>query len=128
MENEKREVSTTSDKVDLSLVTDEMITGLDQAETVMSLTKEYLKLKKGQAKRFVFIQNSEFVKEDTGEILPAVDLMDENKQLYLSASIQIVNACRSLKPFTGIEIEYIEDEKLGGGKTLKKHRIDLLNS
>ena len=132
-ENENEMVETKPIKMDMSKVTEEMTANLATAEAVVSLNKTYLKLAKNKAKRFLYTGLSSWDNEadkDTGEIktVPCVVLMDMDKNMFITASHVIVNACKDLNQFAGIEIEYTGDKKLTGGKSLKEYRVVLLNS
>jgi hypothetical protein len=125
-------------KNDLSKVNEDMLTNLATAEPIMNLNKTYAKFEEGKARRFVFGGVTEFVKEEytdqkTGEItpaktLPAVNLIDGDKNIYITASNVIVNACKDLPEWTGLEIELTGTKKLTGGKKLNEFRIMLLNA
>lgn len=128
MSDETKEVTTPEIKVDLSKVTDDMTANLATAEAVVNLNKEYLQLEKGKAERFLFTGLSEFVKEDTGEVVDCVVLMDASKNLFITGSHVIYNACKDLPSFSGIEIEFTGEKKLSGGKKLKEYRVILLNA
>lgn len=115
-------------KTDLSKITNEMVVNLETAERVMDITKEYLKLELKKPKRLLFAGTSEFLDNETGELLKAINFIDSKKRMYLTASTVIYNACKDLPNFSAIEIEYIGDKDLSKGRTMKRYRVTLLNS
>jgi len=112
----------------LSKITNEMVVNLETAERVMDITKEYLKLELKKPKRLLFAGTSEFLDNETGELLKAINFIDSKKRMYLTASTVIYNACKDLPNFSAIEIEYIGDKDLSKGRTMKRYRVTLLNS
>jgi hypothetical protein len=122
-------------KTDLSKVNNDILTNLATAEPVMNLVKNYATFEKDKPKRFVFAGNTIFTKENinenTGEItyndLPAINLIDAEKNMFISASNVIVNACKDLPDFTALEITLTGQKKLSGGKKLNEFSVKLLN-
>jgi len=112
----------------LANVTDEMLSGLEEAKAAVVLNREYLNLKKGDPDRFLVTGLSEMLNSETGELTPTVVLMNAKKELFITASHMIVNATKDLEQFTPVEIEYTGDKKLAGKKTLKQYKITLLNA
>ena len=102
--------------------------GLEEAKgTGLNLVKEYLEMDVSEMKRFVLFGFGEMINKEDGEITVTAELMDSGKQLYLTASFIIVNAVKNCPLGTGVAITYKGEEKLKGGKKLKKFNVELLD-
>lgn len=123
--NEKKEVVKV--KVDLSKVTEKMTTTLATAEVVMDLQKEYLRLEKSKPKRFLFVETGEQLDISTGELTPTVTLLDDQRKLFITRTVVIYNACKDLKAYSGLELEFLGEKELDNGNKLKQYRVTLLN-
>lgn len=133
MENQNEKMPIKSDLKDIS---SEALANLATAEPIMNLVKQYAKFEEAKPVRFVTAGITEFIKEEieksTGEItttvMPAINLIDKDKNIFITASNMIVNACKDLPKFTGVEIELTGNQKLSGGKKLNLFKVTLLNA
>jgi len=99
---------------------------LDDAEnTGLNLVKSNLEMTKGEVKRFAVIGKG-IMPTDKGSV-NTIELIDSDKQIHYTASAVINNALGSANIGTGVELTYMGEEKLTGGKKLKRYSVELLN-
>ena len=75
------------------------------------LTSNYLDFntwKEGEERNFIFSAMTTFTKPDTGEVMPAVQLLDRERKSYIAASTVIVQSLAKCKNMpAAIRIKYI---------------------
>jgi|AntAceMinimDraft_17_1070374.scaffolds.fasta_scaffold107478_1 hypothetical protein len=95
----------------------------------IGLTAKYLEMGEGESKRFMFLGFTLFKSTDENDVVtekPAVKLLDRNKQLFLSPNTVLANSLQDVPEFSAVEIIYIGEVKMTGGRKYKNYDINLL--
>lgn len=99
----------------------------DLTNTGINLNKGYLEFeKKGEKLRCILFNRGEWLDQSSGELRPTVELLTKDKKLVFTAATVIVNSLSNTPLGTALEITFLGEEKLSGGRKYHNYSLEIL--